>query len=47
MEDYITREEHKGSAERMEAEDTRQDRRIGTLEEAVRQTDRDVKEAGL
>lgn len=37
MEDYITREEHKEFAKRMEAEDTRQNRRIGTLEETVRQ----------
>lgn len=37
MEDYITREEHKEFAKRMEAEDSRQNRRIGELEETVRQ----------
>lgn len=37
MEDYITREEHKEFAKRMEAEDNRQNRRIGELEETVRQ----------
>lgn len=37
MEDYITRKEHEEFAKRMEAEDTRQNRRIGELEETVRQ----------
>lgn len=37
MGDYITREEHGEFAKRMEAEDTRQNRRIGELEETVRQ----------
>lgn len=37
MEDYITRAEHGEFCKRMEAEDTRQNRRIGELEETVRQ----------
>ena len=37
MEDYITREEHKEFAKRMEADNHRQDKRIEVLEENVRQ----------
>lgn len=37
MEDYITRAEHGEFCKRMEAEDIRQNRRIGELEETVRQ----------
>lgn len=37
MEEHITRAEHEEFAKRMEAEDTRQNRRIGELEETVRQ----------
>ena len=37
MEDYITRAEHGEFCKRMEAEDTRQTRRIGELGETVRQ----------
>lgn len=37
MEDYITRAEHGEFCKRMEAEDNRQNRRIGELEETVRQ----------
>lgn len=37
MEDYISREEHKEFCKRMEDEHTRQNRRIGLLEETTRQ----------
>ena len=37
MENYITREEHEEFCKRLEAEDTRQNKRLEVLEENVRQ----------